>query len=239
MNRHWSRISGAVAGVVFALFLFFSLATVDPLLKASDQELLAWWSDDGNLQASFVSMYLMLLAVPFFLQFLVQLRSRLRSAEGPEGWSELVFSSGLVFAALLGVAAFSRGVIAQSVSLSDEPLPGADVLRYATEFSNAAYSLVAMPAAAIMVGVAAVIILRTKAFAAWLGWLGLLVAAGSLVAVFLLLGAIASPLLVIWVLAACFNLLRGSVSQVAGLADVPKRPIGRAKAVAGDAEAGP
>ena len=228
MNQQWSRISGAVAGVVFALFLFFSMATVDPLRQASDQELLQWWSEDSNLQGSFVSMYLMLMAVPFFLAFLVQLRSRLRSAEEPRGWSDLVFSSGLVFAALLGVAAFSRGVIAQSVSLSDEPLPGADVLRYATEFSTAAYGLGAMPAAAIMVGAASVIVLRTKALAAWLGWFGILVAAASLTAVAVLLGALASPLLVIWVFAAAFNLVRSPDRFPQELTDSARgKPVGQ------------
>jgi len=218
MSKDWSRISGAIAGVVFALLVFFSLTTVDPLREAGDTELLEWWSDEGNQQASYLSMYFRLLAIPFLLGFLVQFTSRLRTAEGSEGWSSLVFSSGLIYAAMLGVSALARGVIAQSVSLGDEPLPGVDLLRFATEFAYQAFGLVAIPAAAIMVGAASVITLHTRAFSAWLGWIGILVAAASLVAVGLLVGALASPLLIIWVFAACFNLVRVPSHELPGSA---------------------
>jgi hypothetical protein len=226
MNRQWSRVSGAVAGVVFALLIFLSVAVVDPLREATDAELLEWWSDDGKLQEMYLSMYFRLAAIPFLLAFLVPFRSKLRSAEGADGWSDLVSSSGLIFAAMLAVSVLARGAIAQSVAIDDEPPPGVDTLRFVTEFSYAAFGIAAIPAAAVMVGVASAIVLRTKAFAAWFGWLGAAVAVVSLLMSAALMGAFASPLLLIWFLAASFGLVRISDSEVPQLADsVAGQPV--------------
>lgn len=98
MQRQWPRISGAIAGVLCALFLFLSLAVVDPLRRASDAELVEWWSSRSNLEASVLSMYARLLAIPFLLAFLAQLRAVLRGSNGGN-WPELVHSSGIVCAA--------------------------------------------------------------------------------------------------------------------------------------------
>ncbi len=55
---------GALAGIAFALLIFFSVAMIDPLHRATDQELLAWWTDGGLLRDSLVSMQLKLLGMP-------------------------------------------------------------------------------------------------------------------------------------------------------------------------------
>ena len=210
MNRpgQLSDILGAIAGVAFALLFFVSIAAVDPLRGATDQELLDWWSDSGKRRASIVSMYAMLVAGLFFLVFLARLRARLRAVEATDGWSALVFASGIVFAAALAICAVSRAMIAQAVRFGDEPLPGPDTLRYATEVQIAALGLIAIPFATLLVAAASALILRTRPFARWVGWLGLTVVAGSLVAVALLRGPLASPLLMVWVLAISFELWR-------------------------------
>ena len=227
MNRSapLSSTLAALAGVAFALLFFFSLAVVDPQRDVTDQQLLTWWSDAAKQRDTIVSMYAMLLSAPFFLVFLVELRNRLRSA-GPnaESWSGLVFGAGIAFVALLAVTAFSRGVIAQSIRFSDDPIPGPDTLRYATALSQAAFGIAAIPFVAIAVTTASVIILRTGALARWLGWLGIVVAAASLVAIVALVGALASPLVLIWVVAASFLIWR-TRNAVAG-AEVDRQPTG-------------
>lgn len=211
MNRSTplSSTLGALAGVGFALLLFFGVFIVDPLREATDQQLLTWWSDSGKLRDNIISMYMLVAAGPLFLVFLAQLCQRLRSAgESAESWSRLVFGAGVTFAALLAVTAFSRGVVAQSIRFSDEPVPGPDTLRYATALSQAAFSVGAVPFATIAVATASAIIVRTGVLARWLGWLGFVVSALSLLLVVLLIGAFAIPLFTLWTVAASFVIWR-------------------------------
>lgn len=207
MNTQSSRIVGAIAGAIFAFLLFLSLATVDPLREASDAELIDWWSKNSNLDDSVISMYLRLLAIPFGLAFLAQLRAALRSSDDSD-WSGLVHSSGVVCATMLGVSALVRGVTAQAVRINDEPVPGVDTLRFATELSYQAYGMAAIATLAVTVGVTAFIVLRSNALPRWLGWVSLPIAAVSLAAVASQFGAFASPLLLLWVLATSFCLAR-------------------------------
>ena len=152
MNRSTplSSTLGALGGVGFAVLFFFSLAVIDPLKNPTNQELLTWWADVGKQRDSMISMYSMLLAAPLFLIFLVQLCNRLRSAgQSAESWSGLVFGAGVAYVALVAVTAFSRGVIAQSIRVSDEPIPGPDTLRYATALSQAAWNINALTPASL------------------------------------------------------------------------------------------
>ncbi len=211
MNRSspLSSTLGALAGVGFALLFFFSVWVADPLRQATDQELLAWWSDSAKLRETIISMYMLVLAAPLFLVFLAQLCRRLRSAgQFAEGWTGLVLGAGVAFAAMLAVSAISRGVLAQSIRFSDEPIPGPDTLRYATELSGALFGMGTMPFAAIAVAIASVIVVRTGVLARWLGWLGFVVAALTLALAVLLVGGFANPLITLWVAAASFVLWR-------------------------------
>jgi hypothetical protein len=227
MNRSTSLSStlGALAGVGFALLLFFSVFIVDPLRQATDQELLAWWSDSGKLRDNIISMYFLVLAAPLFLVFLAQLCRRLRSAgELAESWTGLVFGAGVAFASLLAVTAISRGVLAQSIRFSDEPIPGPDTLRYATELSGALFGMGAMPFAAMTVAIASVIVVRTGVLARWLGWLGFVVAALTLALAALLIGGLAIPLITLWTVATSFVIWR-TRDAVAGNGVVPSRGV--------------
>ena len=91
----------------------------------SDQKLVAWWSDSGHQSATVVSMYLFVLAGLCFLVFLAKLRSRLLTAEGGTGeLTSLVVASGVVFVAMLFVAAASRGVIGFAIKSGRRVAPG-------------------------------------------------------------------------------------------------------------------
>lgn len=212
MNAQMSRTLGAVAGAICALLLFASLAAVDPLREATDAELTDWWSSNSNLDDTLISMYTRLFAAPFLLVFLAQLRRVLRT-HGDGGWGDLVQSSGVVCAAMLALSALARGVTAQSVRFNDEPLPGVDTLRFVTELSIQAYAMAAIGSLAVAVGVTGIIVLRTRALPGWLGWVSLPFAAISLVAVPLQMGAFASPLLLLWLLATSFCLARSKSAE--------------------------
>ena len=103
---------GALAGVAFAFLFLMGTEMLNIPLGASDQKLVAWWSDSGNQFTSVISMYSFVLAGLCFLVFLVHLRSRLLAAEGGAGTlTTLVVASGVVFVAMLFAAVASRGAI--------------------------------------------------------------------------------------------------------------------------------
>lgn len=206
-EKTWDLI-GAIAGVAFAALLFYSIASLNPLREATDQEVQTWWADGGLRRDTIVSMYLMLLAGPCFLVFLSQLRSRLNATNAGSSWNDLVYGAGIIFVSMLGMSGLTRGVVAQAVRFRDEPIPGVDTLRYATQLSQAIYAFVAIPFATIVVAVTSIMIFRTGMMKRWVGWLGLGVTTLSLATIALQMGAFATPLILIWVLGASLQLFR-------------------------------
>lgn len=206
----------SLAGCGFALFLLIAFASVDPLRNATDAELLAWWQDSANQQASMISMYFMLAAVPCFLLFLVSLRHRLSSAEASDApVSNWVFACGVAMAAVLGTNAVTRGAIATSVQLGDEVLPGVDALRATQVISLALIGVVYIGLAAmVMLGVG-VITLRTKVLPTWVGISAIVLCAICLAAIPAQMGAFASPLFQLWVVATSVALWRARKSPAA------------------------
>lgn len=211
MNRASSLTStvAALAGVAFSALLFLTVASLDPLADASDADLVTWWSDRGNLRDTVLSSYLLLIGAPLFLVFLSQLCQRLRAAgDSAASWTGVAFGAGVAFVALLVAWAVCRSVVAQSVRFSDEPLPGPDTLRFATELAQAVVNAGAMPMAAVTIGCASGVILRTGVLARWLGWLGIVVAVGLLALIAMFVGAFGIPLVITWTVAASFMLWR-------------------------------
>ena len=207
-----SDFIGAIAGVLFVVLVFVGIASVDPKRGVSDQELLRWWADSGNRDGFVFSMYAFLLACPAFLFFNSRLRARLGTRD-EQGWADTVFACGNVFTAVLGVEAITRGVIARSVRLADEPLPGVDTLRFGTDLAYFTWDLVIL-IAALMVGLTSILALSAGALPRWLGWLGVPVCAACLIAVAIQVAAFAIPAMLIWVLANCANLARNPTLAV-------------------------
>jgi len=206
-------ILGAAAGVVFAVLLFLSVASVNPQRGVSDQELQSWWADSGNRGGFIVSMYTLLLACPLFLLFISRLRTRLRAADA-SGWGEMAFACGIVATVGLGICAVLRGVVAGSVRFADEPLPGVDTLRFATDLAYAAWDLVIF-FAALLVAIVSALALATHALPRWLGWVGVPVTLGCAVMLAVQAAPLSIPLLIIWVLASSVHLLRTPAAATA------------------------
>jgi hypothetical protein len=109
---------GALAGLAFAVLFLLGTAMLNIPHGASDQKLVAWWSESGNQLTAVVSMYSSILAGLCFLAFLVQLRSRLLTAEGGTGGlTTLVVASGAVFVAMLFVAAAAFIIVVANAAL--------------------------------------------------------------------------------------------------------------------------
>ena len=203
---HLADRLGAAAGVAFVVLLFVSVASVDPQRGVSDQELQAWWADGGNRDGFVVSTYTLLLASPLFLLFVSRLRTRLRAADAG-GWADTVFACGIVATTALGVCAVLRGVVASSVRFADEPLPGVDTLRFATNLAVTAWDLVIL-IMAVLVAIASILGLATGALPRWLGWLGVPVVLGCVGLLAVQRAPFSIPLLIIWVLATSAQLWR-------------------------------
>jgi hypothetical protein len=179
-------------------------ATLNIPRGASDAKLVAWWADSGNQTTAIVSMYLFIVAGLCFLLFLTKLRSRLLAAEAGSGeLTSLVVASGAVFVAMLLVAAASRGVIGFAVKSpgDNESLPGADTLRYLPQTGYAALGIGGLLAAAVAMATTSWLIVRTAVFGRWLAWLGSATALVIVVAAAALVGMVAIPAMLIWVLA--------------------------------------
>lgn len=202
-----SDIIGAVAGVLFAVLLFISTSSVDPQRGVTDQELLNWWSESGNRDAFVLSMYTLLLTGPLFLIFLSRLQVRLRAADTEGGWAGVVYAAGIACAVGLAICAIARGVIASSMRFGDEPLPGVDTLRYATSLAYMAWDP-ALLFAMVLIATVSALILVTRILPRWIGWLGVVTAAGGAVLFVLQVAAFAIPLFIIWVLANSFQIFR-------------------------------
>lgn len=207
-------ILGAAAGIGFAILLFFSVASVDPQRGVTDQELQTWWADSGNRDGFVVSMYMLLLTAPLFLLFVARLRKRLQAADAA-GWADTVLACGIVVATALGLCAVLRGVVAGSVRFADEPLPGVDTLRFATDLAYASWDLVIL-FVVVLVAIVSGLALVTRALPRWFGWLGVPVALGSAIMLAVQSGPFSLPLLIIWVLAGSVHLLRSPAGAPVG-----------------------
>jgi hypothetical protein len=107
-------------------------------------------------------------------------------------------------------------------------LPDTDLLRYVAAVADTSMGLVVIPFATLLVLAASVLILRTRPFGRWVGWLGLVVGALSLVLIVLLMGPWTSPLIQVWVLAASVELVRTRGAQTVAAATALSEAPGQA-----------
>ena len=204
---------GALAGLAFAFLFFMGTAMLNIPHGVSDAKLVAWWADSGNQVTAVASMYLFVLAGLFFLLFLIKLRSCLLVAEGGTGeLTSLVVVGGAVFVAILFVAAAARGGIGFALKSPgvNEPLPGADTLRYFPTIGYAALGTGGLLAAAVAIATTSWLIVRTAVFGRWLAWVGAGAALLIVVASVALVGMLAIPAMLIWVLAMSVAMWRGA-----------------------------
>jgi hypothetical protein len=170
-DRRWERL-GAATGIVFVI-LSVAAAIIGGQPGAAPDVVQYFVENRSRLLAQ---SFLFGLASVAFLWFLGSVRSYLRAAEGGTGrLSAVAFAGGIL---TLGMLMFSGTVV---TALADGMAELAD-----PDTSRAFYSLVIQASdltsfpTAVLTGASAVVVLRTKALPGWLGWLGGIVAVGSL-----------------------------------------------------------
>ena len=153
-----------------------------PALDAPVAEIQSYLVDDGT--DVLVAATMGTLSAFFFILFLGAVRAFLRTAEGaPGSLSTIAFGAGLVTITLATTAGLPTVALAwdDTAALAD---PG--LVQAAWNLNTLALVPIGSSAGALCIA-AAVIILRTRATPAWVGWIGVLAGVVSVIATFFLL----------------------------------------------------
>ncbi len=140
------RKGAAAAAALVGVALFVTVATVNVPYKAGDAELLAWWQVSGNRMAGLVSGLAAVCAAVLLPVVLNHLQG-LRAAAAAPRWLAFARSMGAAVTAVWLVTGAARATVGHLVDVMDEPLPGLDVLRFATALN---YTLLGVSGMAVI-----------------------------------------------------------------------------------------
>ena len=184
-SRAWLRLT-PVAGLVWVALVIASvlLAGDQPGNDDSVEKFVSYFSDGGNRDQLGIATVLAAIGGPIFLWFLTGVRDLLRSEEGLWGnGAPLAFGAGLAFVILLWTGSATGYAFASAADIYDNFRVDPQSVHTAMTLSALSFWLVAFGsvAAAVMIGAASIVILGTGVLPAWLGWVGIVLAALSFV----------------------------------------------------------
>lgn len=186
-----------VAAILFGAAMFLTVASVNVPHDASDAKLLEWWQDQSNRTSGVIS-GLFAVCAAALLAVLMNHVHHLEATRTSPLWRGFAHSMATAFTAAMLITAATRSAIGHLVDVMDEPLPGVDVLRYATALNYQVLGLAAMGALALTILATSVLALRTAAFGRWAAWVGLGCGAIMLAAVGAGYGGFTVPLAILW-----------------------------------------
>jgi hypothetical protein len=166
-----ARKVAAGAAVLFAIGLFMTVASVDVPHDPTNAELLDWWQQSGNRTSGLVSGLSAVCAAVFFAVVINYIRSLRATAKAPQ-WMAFARSMGAAVTAVWLITGAARAAISHLVDVMGEPLPGTDVLRYATALNYTVLGLSGMGVLSLSILAVSVVVLRTNALARWIGYVG-------------------------------------------------------------------
>jgi hypothetical protein len=205
--------AAGVAGLVFAALFVLSILLVrkHPAAGSSVEEIRDFYlGNSGRLAV--VGVYLVPFAGIAFLWFIAVIRNLIGERED-RFFATVFLGSGLLFVAMLFIAAGVGGAMLAAVKFRDEPVPSPDSVALARSIAFAFLFVYAVKMAAVFMIVVSTIGTRLRIFPRWL------VVAGFLAALVLLLNVSYIELLILvfpaWVTAVSLLILRTnrSVSQ--------------------------
>jgi hypothetical protein len=207
--ERWAPIAGIAFVVLFVAGVSLSVGNI-PSADDSAQKIANFYNDKGNRAQVIIGAYLLWLAGVFFIWFLASLRTRLLAVEGAPGrLTSIVFGSGLVFVAMLMVAAACFASIAGDITFGDEKFVSVDGARFIPELGYPILLIGGAFAAIAMIDMASILIVRTGVLPRWIGWFGFFAAVALLFAVIFI------PILalLLWVLFVSVAMLRRASSM--------------------------
>ena len=197
---------GAAGGILFIVLqlvgqFLIQVGGREPSSDASAQEIVAFFEAKDTLLFNMGS-YLSTLSLIPLLGFLASLRGALRSAEGEAGWLTLVATgAGLLFLALLAGGGFWHIAVFRIDGLDPQ------VARLLFDLGNFNFATmwVTLGALVFTVGLA---VIWFEAFPRWLGWMGLVVGIGLVIArIFWTSTAAFTPYVLFWVWLAALSVV--------------------------------
>ena len=181
-ERQWEQLGAATGMVAVVLLVISVLGTpMPPDLNEPSLKSAQWFKDhqDGIRTATFIGV----MASFFFLWFLGSLRSFLRVAEGGSGrLASVTFAGGIATVALAAVGGTCLTVGALRPTTSPFILQTLFDLNFYV-LAVGAFTLAAYLAAG------SVVILRSRALPAWLGWIGIAGALAQLLTALAIFGS--------------------------------------------------
>jgi hypothetical protein len=203
---------GGVAGIAFVVLTVLwaiIVATADrPSYNSADAAVSEFWSDSGNRRGLLLAALALALAGVALLWFLGSFRVVLRRAEGdPARLATIAFAGGVALSVLLFVKNAIEGGVALALEFEQGFTLDPDVYRAL----NAVFLGLLIHegfAAAVLIGAASLLVLRTRVFPGWLGWTGLAVALLALLS--WLIPGLPLVLVLAWILVASVLMLRRS-----------------------------
>jgi hypothetical protein len=179
MNENrWERY-GASAGVVFVVALVATLfvAPIPPHIDASTEKIATYYTDHHT--AVMTSAWLGVFAAIAFVWFLGHLRHVLQRAEGgAEALSPIVFASGAVLAAVGTISAMPSAILG-FMGKNPADLANASTVRALFDGGQIASAMLGMLTALFLAAMSLAMV-RKELVAPWLGWVGLVAAAGNM-----------------------------------------------------------
>jgi len=170
MNTSRWNLLGAGCGVIDVLLSLIALLIVPlpPAVGSSVKDVLSYYTTNGPTLV--LSNYLLMLATVFFLGFFGYVCVVLRKAEGePHTLSRIVFGAAVAAASVFLLSPLlSQALMARAATGGDGAVVG--MLSDLTALSLIASGIPAI----LLVGLASVVMLRTRQLPRWLGLLGLL-----------------------------------------------------------------
>lgn len=215
----WERW-GPIAGIVFVVLFVVGVSLAVSNLPSGDDsatKISNFYLDKGNRAQVIIGAYLLWLGGLFFIWFLASVRTRLLDVEGAPGrLTSIAFGGGLVFVAMLMVAAACFASIAGDITFGGEKFIAPDAARFVPEIGYPILLIGGMFAAIAMIDAVSILILRTAMLPKWIGWFGFFAAVVLLAAVYFL------PVLafLLWVLFVSVAMLRAPRAAV-----IPPAPV--------------
>ena len=209
----------ALVAVLFGLCFFVTVASVNVPHHGSDAEVLDWWSQDSSLTAGMVSMTFAIVTAVLFSV----VTGHVLHLAGDRCAPLVAFARSMAtaFTVTLLLSAALRGVIGHLVRVEERPLPGLDVLDYATALNYTVLAVVVMTCFALTVLAIGGLVMRTGILPRWHGIVGLVLGVVVLGAVAALMGAFTVPLAILWALCTAVAVLTAPKTPAAALAHEP------------------
>jgi hypothetical protein len=177
--------SAAIAGIVFAVLLITALILLRLSIPTDPRKAATWLTDRGKRNALTVALALIPFAGIAFLWFIGVIRDRIGRYED-RFFATVLLGSGLLFVAMLFVAAaFAGGLIADVISRAQPEPP--ELWGLGRRVTTTLLNVYAMRMAAVFTISTATIAFRTRVMPRWIAF------AGYAIAVVLLFGIGITP----------------------------------------------